>query len=162
MGRDIHLNIIKNGSYLGINIFKGRNQEWFNNLLGDSYDEVYGEFPRNSGIPSNAPIDYEIKYNKDNFCYGFYYVHVGDFKQWYLKYRPDLDAGWVSTYDKWRYENKGILPSEVSHYLDKDDNINDMHFIEFVNEYDCSKWLYEYIYDHVIPDDADIVYCFDS
>ena len=161
MGRDIHLSIVKNGEYLAENIFIGRNQEWFSDLLGDGWDDAYDELPKNSGVSYQVPLNYEKKYNKDNFYYGFYYVHVKDFKQWYLKFRPDLDAGWVSTYDKWKYENKGILPSEVNHYLNKDDNINDMHFIEFVNEYDCSRWLYKYIYDHGIPDDADIIYCFD-
>lgn len=89
-------------------------------------------------------------------------MKVSLFKAWFLAYRPDKDAAWVNTYDKWRIENKNYVPEDPKHYLDKDDDIRDMHFIEFEDEYNCSRWLYNYLEDNDIPLTADIVYCFDS
>ena len=83
------------------------------------------------------------------------------FLDWFEHTRPDIDAGWVSTYDKWLYETKGIVP-DLSHYLEEDANPYDYHFIEVVNPWDSSAWLYNFIKNqsNAAPEDY-IVYYFD-
>ena len=39
--------------------------------------------------------------------------------------------------------------------------IEDMVWVEFNDKYDNSTWLYNYLDENNIPDDAWIVYCFD-
>ncbi len=167
MGVDIHMGIAsRDGKYIYDEIFDGRNYEWFGNISGDvrgMTGEVYQNFPRNSGIPDNAPKELVKVYNeeRDTF-YGFNYVKVADFLAWFSKVRPDTDAGWVTTYDKWLYEKKGIEP-EIKHYLSDEDNINDFHFIEVEDKWDCSKWLYDFLAEHgeSINVEDYIVYYFD-
>ena len=161
MGADIHMSIVKNNRYLAKNIYNGRNSEWFDNLQGEGWKDEYNELPIKYGYSNQTPENYKEKYNENNYYYGFRYINVGDFKNWFIKYRPDKDAGWVTTYEKWKIENKRWVPDDVKHYLDKEDNIDDMHFIEFENPYDCSKWLYDYCIKHHISNKADIIYCFD-
>ena len=168
MGMDIHMHIVKNDEVIAKNIFDGRNSEWFNNLKGDGNDDEYDHFPSYGGIPDNCPefiktiYDGDCNNDEEYFGYfGFYYVNAGDYIKWFEKYRPDTDAGWVTTYEKWAWEKKGIKPEYLAKYLNKDANINDMHFIEVVNPWDCGRWLYNYIKDHKIPDDACVIYYFD-
>lgn len=160
MGVDIHMNIVKNKEVIAKDIFDGRNSEWFNNLQGDGWANEYDHLPANYGFSDQTPDDIKEYYNKD-WYYGFNSVNVGKFKKWFKKYRPDLEAGWASTYDKWRMENKGYIPEDLPIALDKDMNPADMHFIEYENLYDCSRWLNDYLVENNIPDDADIIYCFD-
>ena len=153
--------IVKNKKTLAEDIFDGRNSEWFNNLQKDGWDDTYNKLPSKYGFSEQCPDNITKNYKDEFGFYGFHYINVGDFREWFIKYRPDIDAGWVSTYDKWRIENKEYVPEDLQHYLDKDDNINDMHFVTVQNKYDCSKWLYEYLNEYNIPNDADIWYCFD-
>ena len=162
MGKDIHLNIISaEGEVLKQNIFDGRNSEWFNNMSGDGWDTEYEHLNICYDFPDNTPEDFAKRYEDKRTYFDRRFVNVNDFCTWFEKYRPDLDAGWVSTYDKWRIEKKGYIPNEPIHYLETADNINDMHFVEFENKYDCSRWLYNYLKDNHIPASANIVYCFD-
>jgi hypothetical protein len=52
----------------------------------------------------------------------------------------------------------GVIDIE---YLDGEDIIEDVRFIEVTDKYDCSAWLYSYLVDNDISDDATIQYCFD-
>ena len=163
MGVDIHLSIIHNGEVIKKEIFDGRNSEWFGNLQGEGWDEVYNELYRfyiGYGFPEDAPEDF-AKHYEDRYYYGHHYVKVGDFIEWFNKYRPDKDAGWVSTYDKWRIENKSYIPEDLPHSMPTEGRVEDWHFIEYENVYDCSRWLVEYIIDNKIPLEATIFYCFD-
>ena len=164
MGRDIHLNIIKKKEFLAENIFDGRNSDWFNNLTGQGVEDEYDYFPRRWSIPDEAPDKITDAYNnsRDYGYFDFFYVNVKEFKDWYVKYIPYLKAGWVNTYDKWRIEKKGYIPDELPHYLPEEYNPNDVYFIEYEDKYDCSRWLYNYLNEHDIPNDADIVYYFDA
>ena len=161
MGIDIHMSIVKNKEYIAEDIFDGRNSEWFGNLQKEGWENEYDELPARCGYSDQSPADYILKYTTERYYYGFFFINVKDFKDWFIKYRPDKDACWVTTYDKWRIENKGYIPENPQHYLSCEDNINDMHFVEIENIYDCSKWLYNYLIDNHISDDADIIYCFD-
>ena len=163
MGMDIHMNIYKDGEPIKNNIFDGRNSEWFNNLLGDGWDDVYDSFPTELGVSpqSNLCIE-ELK--EKGYYFGFRYINVKVFKEWFIRNRPDIDAGWVSTYDKWFIENKKdyyIDNIEVCHNLPEDARIEDMHFIEIPNQWDCSKWLYDYLINNKVNDSADINFYFD-
>jgi hypothetical protein len=167
MGVDIHMHIIsKEGKMKIENIFDGRDSEWFDNISGGDYhSEFYQNFPVRYGIPEAAPDSIKKDFdNKDEYCYyDFRYVNVGEFMDWFEETRPDIDAGWISTYDKWLYEKKKIVPRDLPHWLDEDCNPYDYHFIEVENPWDCSKWLYEYIDDRktsIDPNDF-IVYYFD-
>jgi hypothetical protein len=162
MGKDIHLSILSaEGEILKQEIFDGRNSNWFDNMCGNGCDSEYDYLYIYYGFPENASEDFVKRYEDEGSYFDRHYINVQDFYNWFLKYRPDLDAGWVSTYDKWRIEKKGYIPEDPIHYLEAKDNINDMHFVEFENKYDCSRWLYNYLINNNIPASANIVYCFD-
>lgn len=162
MGKDIHMFIVKDNEILAKEIFDGRNSEWFCNMaVNNCGDDCYEYLPVKYSWKDNVPEELSKKYNQENDYFDFRSVKVEDFKDWFYKYRPDIDAGWVTTYDKWRIEKKGYVPWDIKHYLDEDDDLRDMHFIEVSNPYDCSNWLCNYLVDNKVPNDADIIYCFD-
>lgn len=163
MGMDIHLNVVKDGKYIMMDMFDGRNREWFNNLMGDGSEEVYDYLPRKYGISNQAPINIATEHLEKAGYFGMNTINVKNYKEWFIKYRPDKHAGWVTTYEKWNYETRNIAPpDDLPQYLNKDDIIEDMHFIEYVDEYDCSAWLYLELVENNIDDDADIIYWFDN
>lgn len=152
--------ICKNKEYIAKDIFNGRNTEWFNNIMGSGNDEVYNFLPIKWGISDEAPDAFSEEFS-DDWCFGHRSLNVKDFKDWFIEKRPDIDAGWVTRYEEWLYEVKGIEPEYLKKHLDKDDVIEDVRFIEVTNNYDCSKWLFDYLVDNKIPDDATIQYAFD-
>ena len=161
MGVDIHMNIYKNQELIAEDIFDGRNSNWFRNLQLDRGDDlIYSHLAIHYGVAGQVPLDYKDKFDFD--YWGFYWFTVKDFKEWFLKYRPDVDAGWVTRYEAWAYKHKSIAPDYLRKELNKDDVIEDMRFIKVANIYDCSAWLYQYLIEHDIPDDAVVQYCFDS
>lgn len=166
MGMDIHMNIVYNGEVIAKDIFDGRNTNWFLNLQGCDNDFGYSYLPTVVGVSPQATEEHYKAYENriDNTYFGFYYIKVKDFLKWFIKYRPDLEAGWVSTYDKWLVERKHakLDDIEIYTYLPDDVNLNDMHFIEVEKEYENSDWLYHYLIDNKIPEDADINYYFDN
>ena len=163
MGMDIHIDIVYKGEIIAEDIFEGRNSVWFNKLMGRTYAPEYDHLDRGWGAYPNAPKEYIDRYSDEGTYFGHGYIKVRDFIDWFDKYRPDLDAGWVSTYDKWRIEKKGYIPEEIWHTLDPKDNPADMHFIEIPNTWeDSSIVVYKYVTQHKeIPGDAYIIYCFD-
>lgn len=163
MGVDIHMFIVnENKNILKEDIFDGRNSEWFRNLQDCGNDSEYDYCPIVYGWQSVCSEDLVKKYADRQSYYGHFHISVKLFKDWFEKYNPHKKAGWVTTYEKWEIENHGYCPENFFKYsLDKDDIIEDMHFIEWVNVFDCSLWLYNYLKDNKIPDNAWIVYCFD-
>lgn len=153
--------ICKNGNYLQKDIYKGRNSNWFDKIRGNSTDASYFSFPNECGISEETPLDFKEKYKKEKGYYDFYYISVEAFKNWFKEHRPDIDAGWVSRYDAWAYENKNIYPEVLCRQLYDDDIIEDRVFIEVIDKYDSSAWLFEYLMQNNIPNDAIIQYCFD-
>lgn len=162
MGMDIHMHLVQNGQYIKKNIFDRRDREWFSNLSGEGDDFEYNELSFYYGISPQSPKEINPEELIKKGYFNLFYINVKDFKEWFEKYRPDIDAGWVTTYDKWRIENKNYVPEYINHYLDKEDNINNMHFITITNPYDSSAWLYQYLIENEIPDEADITYWFDN
>jgi len=165
MSSDIHMHIISNsGEYKYNDLFDGvRNYEWFDNIC-DKYHSnfCYDSFPKTSGIPDFAPE--AVKKDKEDVGYfDFFYVKVGEFLEWFNRLRPDVDAGWVSTYEMWLYQAKGIAPDEIPHELDEDCNALDYHFMEIEDPEDMSRVLFEFIVDHKdIGLEDYIIYYFDN
>ena len=162
MGMDITLSIFKNKECIAENIFDGRNTTWFNNMMGRGIDDIYNHLPIGYGISDEVSEDWTKHYEDPCSYFEHHYINVYKFKEWFFKYRPDIDAGWVTRYEEWAYENKGIEPVYLQKRLDHDDIIEDMRFIQVTNKYDCSAWLYNYLVDNHISDDAIIQYCFDN
>lgn len=162
MGMDIHLYIFKNKECIAENIFDGRNTTWFNNMMGRGDNEVYDYLPLDYGVSDEVSEDWYRLHEDPASYFGHHYINVKEFKDWFLKYRPDVDAGWVTRYEAWAYEHKGIEPGCFQKKLKHNDIIEDMKFITVTNQYDCSAWLYSYLVDNNIPDDATIQYCFDN
>ena len=161
MGMDISLYIFKNKKCIAEDIFDGRNTTWFNNMMGRGNDEVYDSLPLGYGISDQVSEDWTKHYEDPTSYFEHHYINVKEFKDWFLKYRPDIDAGWVTRYEAWAYKHKGIEPEYLRKELNHDDIIEDMRFIKVINKYDCSAWLYSYLIDNDIPDDATIQYAFD-
>lgn len=159
MGMDIHIYWSDRNKRTKEIDFGGRNSEWFRSLQ-DEGDDVYDSLNIKYGV--SPYLNDEIKKESDEFGYfGFHHVNVGEFRSWYFHHRPNITAGWVTTYEKWRYEKQGIVPSDPSPILDTNIPFEDQHFIELPNYDDCSEWLYHYIEDNRIPESADITYWFD-
>lgn len=165
---DIHLHVIRGEEVIKENIFTGRSAAWFDNLRKRGCQEEYDALPTSYGIPEVAPalIKAAWAYKSDQNYFDFQYLLVREFLSWFRKYRPDRDAGWVTTYDKWRIENKGYIPEDPIRYLSKEvleENGQDLNFVTFENPYDCSKWLYDYLMSYTEIEYNDIiVFYFDN
>jgi len=162
MGVDITMSIIKDEEVIAKDIYSGRNSEWFGNLQGEGSSREYDYFPSKYGIPERVPAFVEKAY-KGDYYYGFHYIKVGDYIDWFEEYKPDLTAGWITTYDWWAYITKHIEPEEIYMNLSSipQEKRADYAFHEINNPYNCSTWLYDYLNDNRIPMDAVIVYYFD-
>ena len=166
MGKDIHMFIVGKQGIIKSNIYTGRNYVWFDQLTdaGD-YADDYANLPITFGWSPFTPEILKIRYSRERDYYDHYHFKVKYFVEWFEKYRPNVDAGWVTTYDKWLYETKGIIPHlthELSERTSEDDFYpQDWHFIEVEKPDDCSKWLYDYIKENNIDGNADVTYCFD-
>lgn len=154
------MSIFKNKECIAEDIFDGRNTTWFNNMMGRGNDEVYDSLPLGYGISDETSEEWARLHEDPCSYFERHYINVKDFKDWFEDKRPDIDAGWVTRYEAWAYKHKGIVP-ELHRKLWENDIIEDMEFIEVTNPYDCSAWLYDYLKDNNIPDDACIQYCFD-
>ena len=163
MGVDIKMFIIdSNKEVLKEDIFDGRDSEWFSNLQDNGYNEVYNFCPIVFGWDSVCTESFIKQYAIPQDYYGHFHISVKLFKDWFKKYNPHKRAGWVTTYEKWKMENQHWKPSdsEVQLKLHSDNVLADMHFVEWIDECDSSGWLYDYLINNNIPDNAWIVYCF--
>ena len=143
MSVDIHMKLVhKNGTMIHNNLFDGRNSEWFDNLQGHGWDEsgVYDALNLllQCGLPEQATDEDRRNINELGY-YNPYHINLKDYLEWFVKYKPEVDAGWFSTYDCWRIDNKHWYPHDegIKHYLDNDDNIHDWHFREVIDPYNC-------------------------
>ena len=168
MGVDIHMYIIRGNKMVAENIFDGRNPDWFNNLQGKYSGNEYDTLPVSFGVPREIPSGLESAAisSIDNCYYGHAYMVVQEFCEWFEKARPDRDAGWVTIREKWLIENKGHDPEiYIKPELDRNDILENMCFIEYKHEYDCSAWLYTYLKNKMeqgtIKKDDVIFYYFD-
>ena len=155
------MHIIKDEEMIAEDIFDGRNTEWFCNLQKEGNSPEYDYLPVKYGIPEKVPS--LIKEDFEDCFYGFHYITVGGFIDWFEEFKPELHAGWATIHDWWLYRTKHVHPAEV--YTDitsipKNERDN-YEFNEFTDHYDCSLWLYNYLHNNHTPMDAIIVYYFD-
>lgn len=163
MGVDITVSIVSsNGEMKHYDIYKGRNSEWFNQLQGRGYDtyNIYGSLPVWSGIPENAPKIIQEAYASNNY-FSFNYISVKEYIEWFDEARPDVDAVWLTTYERWLYYKKGIYPEDAPHNLPEDANLDDYFFVEVEDKNESGGWLYDFCKDNELADDDIIVYYFD-
>lgn len=159
MGVDIHTYIVKDGNLIAKDIYTGRNSRWFDNINDRAIDPEYNHFPAKYGLPENLPD--EAKTDTE-YCYGFNHIKVGDFIEWFKKYRPHVKAGWAHKYDVWAYENKGYIldVDELIRYPEPDE-IAGLEFVTVENKYEPSLYLFNYFYENKIDMEAYFVYWFD-
>lgn len=144
MGVDIHLNVIKSDGTVILSeddfpYFRCR--AWFDKIMGRcGYDEIYSRLRWADSSDVVIPVEIAQRIKEEGY-YGLTVIKISDFINWYNAYKPNIDAGWVTTYDKWLWETKNIYPSDYYKSLDSlgpDINMRDYHFIELPTEDDCS------------------------
>lgn len=164
MGMDMHLSIYKPDGLTPIkeDIFNGRCTNWFVKLQGRSYQKEYEYLPTCYGIPNVENKKLKDVMDNDFGYFGFNYITVEDYFNWFEKYSPHLDAGWLTMRDWWLLEAKHIEPTNYDYTLPQDARIEDWKFCVFKAEDDCSEWLYSYLKENadIIHDDDIIVYYF--
>ena len=166
MRKNIYIFIVGKQGVIKSSIYPGRSHVWFDQLTDEGNYLDYINLPIVFGWSPFTPENFKTRYSRDEGYYDHYHFKVKYFIEWFEKYRPDKDAGWVSTYDKWQYENKGVKPHKVYQELSEIASEpwfceKDWHFIELEKEYDFSKLLYNFIKKNKIDENADVTYCFD-
>lgn len=138
------MSIIRDGEYVKKEIFDGRDSEWFDNLCGKGWDNVYDILPVEDGLPDLCPEQIrEDKMENGYFC--FRWIPVVDMIKWLEDKKPWIDAGWATTYEKWNYETRGIIDKDGLPHFKPNDNNEPYYFIQYEKRYDCSKWLFDYL-----------------
>lgn len=157
------MHIVKDGEIIAEDIYDGRNSEWFRNLQRNGNSDLYDSLPLGYGIPKECPKSIEEDYSTNDYYYGFHYIKVQDYINWYRTQSPELEAGWVSRYDAWQLSiGREIIPDEYYHRLPEDCNENDWIFMSWTNPYCQDTWLFEYLCDNKIATDAYLIYYFDN
>ena len=154
MGIDIHMSLVKKSTGFVIfdNLYDGRNSEWFNNLIGRGYDEVYSKLSWNVGCPDciTEGEGYEAWCKPAEYGgYGFQWIPAKEYIDWYEKYRPYLDAGYLTEWENWAYEHNRYDPfkHEIRHYLADGDRKENYIFREFIDK-GCPDI---HVYKQIIP-----------
>lgn len=139
----------------------GRDYEWFDNLRGTGFDVEYDYL--------DYRYDYKIRneildkdFPKDNLyeCgYDYNAIDVKDYLEWYNKYKPYYKAGWVSKYDKWLYDKKGIVPNDDKVTLYREENDIDKEWLEYEKDY-CSDTILVEIIKEVTEKFPNVKYLF--
>jgi hypothetical protein len=138
-------------------------------MQDNAENELYRYLSIHSGISPQADEEISVADQPepgDKYCYyfGFNYFNVGEFRKWYYKYEPQVIAGWVSTYDKWRIE-KGKwhpAPEDLSKFMLENVERDDQYFIECTNYYDPASMLMNILIEQKVSDEADLTYYFDN
>lgn len=136
MGRDIHMYILNENNEVIARPFYGgyRNYEFFGQLDGEGQEEYYNYLPTKPASIDELPEAIKEDYGDGDCCYSLQEMNLEDFIDWTRHYQPWLHAGWVHKKDAWLYKNKEIYPEEYQDRLYNDDIIEDMEFIEFIDE----------------------------
>lgn len=134
MGVDMDMMVMRDdGAVVMKDMFMGRDSDWFEKLQMYSCEEIYDDFlPAFSGIPSFSPKELQrvyAEYEGEGF-YGFHFMKVEDYLNWYDTYKPNIDAGWVSAYEKWKIERRHWKPEYLTRYRPEDAAPDDVFFVE--------------------------------
>ena len=68
--------------------------------------------------------------------YNFQWIPAKEYIDWYQKYRPYLDAGYLTEWENWAYEHNRYDPfkHEIRHYLADSDRKENYIFREIIDE----------------------------
>lgn len=152
----------KDGIMINDNMYDGRNSEWFDNLCGCGYDESYDNLQRYMNVDLPECASEEDKAECKEYGYGARYITVENYMKWYYLCKPHKDAGWFTTYEMWKMDNKNWAPDfdTIKHSLNKDDNPADFIFTEVVNPYDCNTYIIKNLPTAVETNPADYIIYF--
>ena len=141
MGADIHMRLIRKSTGFVVldDLYDGRCLEWFDNLTGRGYNEVYSKLSWRFGLPDciTEGEDFEIYQNPHDYGgYNFQWIPAKEYIDWYEKYRPYLDAGYLTEWENWAYEHSRYDPfkHEIRHYLADGDREENYIFREFIDK----------------------------
>lgn len=166
MGLDMSAVVIKADGY------RFNDKEYIGGARNSS---MFLDIQHEEGVYENLPVfkkyfdeniikDKEfLKQYNDDWTFGHTMIKIDDLYKFCEKYHPERDAFWMTTYDKWLYENHRINPSEYdfSHYLEESDVIEDMHFVEVEKWWEVFSYLVKQFKKDKVPKNAYLCYCFD-
>ena len=171
MGVDLHMHIIdRKGNFLAKNLFEGeRDYDWFDALQGSEAVDSFKRLPFSNGIPEELKDKIFSSEEEEKSYYGFGYITIKDFYNWFWRNRPDHNAYWTTKRQAWLYQTKKIVPSLQLYYLggaleESGCPIEDMVFIDVIDEEDNYKKLIKIIEEDPIfskMNDSYLVYYFD-
>ena len=157
MGVDLHMHIIDSkGNFLAKNLFEGeRDYDWFDALVGSEGVDSFKQLPSLDGIPEGLKDKIFSSEKELKSYYGFKYITIKDFYNWFWKNRPDYNAYWTTKRQAWLYQTKKIVPSLQLYSLgealeDRGCPIEDIVFIDVVDEEDNYKKLIKIIEENPI------------
>lgn len=159
MGVDIHCELYRNGKWNEIDLDGYRNSEWFRSLGGYSViDPAYNHLPY---LPFTEVDKAREKELTPDGCYGFIMFNFRELVEWFRKYRPDFQAGWVSVYDKWMLDNKNEIPKDVYMDIPEHSHRDNWVFAEWYDEYDPMLWFLEKLKENDVDGNENILIYFD-
>lgn len=149
MGKDIHMYLLDGNNEIVARPFYGgyRNYEFFSQLQGEGQEDFYYYLPTEScSIDSLFNDTIQKDYYSNECYYSPTQMNLNEFISWCEKYEPWRQAGWVHKRDAWLYTKKGIYPEEYQYRLYSDDILEDMEFIEFIDNNNGFLELLDFIY----------------
>ena len=171
MGVDLHMHIIdRKGNFLAKDLFEGdRDYDWFDALQGSETVDSFKRLPFLDGIPKELKNKIFLSKEEKRSYYGFKYITIKDFYNWFWRNRPDHNAYWTTKRQAWLYQTKKIVPSLQLYSLggvleEYSCPIEDMVFIDVIDEEDNYKKLIKIIEEDSIfskMNDSYLVYYFD-
>lgn len=163
MSTSIFMDIIDSkGHYLKEDIFRWHSQKWFNNLRKCGDGLAYKTLPAKKGLPNVIPKALQTAYQeKENLgYYDFFYFSIKDFFAWYEAAEPDIQRGYVSSFDEYFYYFKKILPTHIYSSTIGLKCPSDYHYIKIIDPYEWGGWLYRYLHSLDLSEDSYVVYHF--
>lgn len=168
MGMDCTIAICDNdGTIISDNICDFRNSEWFNLLQEEGCEDTeYAYINWNYGIPDKVSKQIQEDYDNriESGYFNFRWITADDYVNWFERYRPDISAGWMPTYDKWLYEKKHILNEDnMYRYLASVSlgERKEYQFVEIEKELDDSKYIYDYLMQNEYSKTWNLIFYFD-
>ena len=135
MGIDIHVKIVRDAAIV-LDIDMGRNYSWFSKIQNEENEYGYLNWQYN---PEYDAIPQEVREDLDKGDWGFRFCNVAEFVDWFYKYKPNINAGWIRKKDAWLFNKKGIAPEDYYDELEEGCIVADWEFCEFPATDDCAE-----------------------
>ena len=136
MGIDIHVMVVRNATIVIPEMDLGRSYEWFSKLRYEENEYGYLHWSYN---PEDEAIPPEVRADIEKGYWGLKFCNVAEFVNWFYKYRPDIDAGWIRKKDAWLLDKKEIVPDSYCDTLEDDCIVADWEFREFPSTCDYAE-----------------------